>query len=420
MSEKLSRTHHVFGGGTFSHVRSHMALAAPAFGETAISIHTRLYGAGEDVVLHLTKMADPRGSKLVTNEDVSAKIDELIADPSTGIIFMNVAMCDFDGTIGSVASGKYAERLQSRGEPPVMHLTAADKVIGRIRKTRKDIFLVAFKTTTGKTQDEQYEAALKLLKDNSANLVLANDTATRMNMIVAPEETRYGVTSNRSEAITMLVKMALSRAKGHYTRSTVVNGDRVDWNAPEVPANLRAVVNHCIERGAYKPFNGKTAGHFAVKVNDTTFLTSARKENFNFLAEKGLVRVEANGDHEVIAFGAKPSVGGQSQRIVFKQHPKLDCIVHFHCPMKETSKVNVRPQWPHECGSHECGQNTADGLRSDDGEIYAVMLDEHGPNIVFSRHTPAEKVIAFIEDNFDLTGKTGGVFKPSAAIGAVA
>ena len=26
---------YIFGGGTFSHVRNHMALAAPAFGETA-------------------------------------------------------------------------------------------------------------------------------------------------------------------------------------------------------------------------------------------------------------------------------------------------------------------------------------------------------------------------------------------------
>jgi hypothetical protein len=37
------------------------------------------------------------------------------------------------------------------------------------------------------------------------------------------------------------------------------------------------------------------------------------------------------------------------------------------------------------------------------------MLDEHGPNIVFSRSTPALEVIAFIETHFDLSAKTGGL-----------
>ena len=38
-----------------------------------------------------------------------------------------------------------------------------------------------------------------------------------------------------------------------------------------------------------------------------------------------------------------------------------------------------------------------------------VMLDGHGPNIVFSRDTPANDVIDFIEANFDLSKKTGGL-----------
>ena len=32
---------------------------------------------------------------------------------------------------------------------------------------------------------------------------------------------------------------------------------------------------------------------------------------------------------------------GQSQRIIFKEHPELDCIVHFHCPVKEEYKKHV-------------------------------------------------------------------------------
>jgi ribulose-5-phosphate 4-epimerase/fuculose-1-phosphate aldolase len=167
------------------------------------------------------------------------------------------------------------------------------------------------------------------------------------------------------------------------------------------------VVDHCIARGAYKPFLGATVGHFAVRLGDGRFLTSRRKTDFNRLPEVGLVLVEALGDHEVVAHGSRPSVGGQSQRIVFAEHPGLDCIVHFHCPLRAGSAVPVRSQRPFECGSHECGKNTSDGLLPF-GPAWAVMLDRHGPNVVFSRNADPEQVIRFIEDNFDLSGTTAG------------
>ena len=41
--------------------------------------------------------------------------------------------------------------------------------------------------------------------------------------------------------------------------------------------------------------------------------------------------------------------------------------------------------------------------------ILAVMLDNHGPNIVYRKDVPAERVIAFIERHFELMAKTGGL-----------
>jgi hypothetical protein len=70
--------------------------------------------------------------------------------------------------------------------------------------------------------------------------------------------------------------------------------------------------------------------------------------------------------------------------------------------------VPIRSQWAHECGSHECGENTSRGLARR-GTLKAVMLDQHGPNIVFHRDTDAAEVIAFIERCFDLGARTDGV-----------
>lgn len=412
---------HIFGGGTFFHVRNHMSLCAPAFGKTARYINT-FY---DDAHLHLTKMADPN-SILDTNEDVEYKLDKLIEDPSCKVIYFNVALCDFEGAILEIdyndpyvnsdpqeietPSGKYATRLKTSEGVQTMRLTPAAKLIGKIRKTRKDIFVVGFKTTCHANEHDQYITALNMLKANSLNLVLANDTGNRRNMIVAPEETKYCVTTDRNKVLTTLVEMVNSRSRNTFTRSTVIPGDTVPWNSDEIPSNLREVVNHCIKRGAYKPFRGATAGHFAVKVSDKEVLTSKRKFNYNDLENDGLVRIEYEGLDKVIAHGFKPSVGGQSQRIVFDENPDLDCIVHFHSPMREdrSHSIPVASQWQNECGSHQCGKNTSEHLEEFHG-IKAVMLDNHGPNIVFSKDADPGLVIQFIEANFDLEAKTGGL-----------
>jgi hypothetical protein len=288
-----------------------------------------------------------------------------------------------------------------------MKLTPTAKILKSIREGRKDITLVAFKTTAGATEHQQYLAGLKLLKKNSVNLVLANDVITRTNMIITPEEAKYHVTTDREEALEQLVDMTWHRSHLTFTRSTVIAGELVPWNSPEIFPSLKKVVDFCIRYNAYKPFGNATVGHFACKIGEKTFLTSVRKSNFNDLEKNGLVKVETDGKDTVIAYGAKPSVGGQSQRIVFTEHPDCDCIVHFHCPKKEGSLVPSVSQREYECGSHQCGQNTSTGLTKF-GNLYAVMLDNHGPNIVFNHSIDPQEVIDFIVENFDLALKTGG------------
>lgn len=414
---------YVLGGGTFTHSRNHLSLGVAAFGETAIAIADKLRNeigvAGlsdqYSVELILTKMANPRKSNIVTNDDVKELLVSLIADPRTSGIVFNVAMADFLGTVGDVPPGKYAERLRTSDGPFSMDLNPTEKLVKFIRKTRKDIFAVGFKTTCGADDGTQYSRGLKLLKDNSLNLVLANDTKTRKNVIIAPEETRYGMTTDRDAALGTLVGMFVSRMQNTFTRSTVVPGTAVPMVDDRVPQSLRTVVDFCVEEGAYKPFQGKTVGHFATKINDHSVLTTIRKTNFNELHTTGLVQIDSVGDDQVVAHGFKPSVGGQSQRIIFREHPGLDCIVHFHCPVKENPRdlIPSKPQWPNECGSHECGKQTSSGLKEidlgDGDSLKVVFLSDHGPNIVFNQNTPPGKVIDFIKSNFDLKQKTGGM-----------
>lgn len=403
----MNKKIYIIGGGTVFHLRPHLALAAPAYGTVARKLGElcRDKAKNLDTEVHLTKMAG--GRHLETNEDIAHFIDGLVANPDTKIVFLTAALCDFEGQVNGVAADKYGERLHSRTDKADISLVPAQKIVKNIRSKRKDIFAVAFKTTCGATPDEQYIAGLNLLKEASVNLVLANDVETRLNMVITPEEARYHETTDRDAALEGLVDMAITRSQLTFTRSTVVAGDPIPWNSPMVPNTLRTVVDYCIKSGAYKPFRGATVGHFATKVDDNTFLTSIRKSNFNDLDKMGLVKIVTDGPDSVIAYGAKPSVGGQSQRIVFHDHQEYDCIVHFHCPIKPESEVPQVSQREYECGSHQCGENTSKGLKKF-GNKSAVFLMEHGPNIVFHHSIDPQEVIDFIEENFDLSGKTGG------------
>lgn len=94
----MKKNVHIIGGGTLFHIRSHLALSAPAYGTTAKTLK-RLCEERDtyNVKLHLTKMAG--GEYLETNEDVKNLLHELVSDPATKIIFMNAAMCDFSGQL---------------------------------------------------------------------------------------------------------------------------------------------------------------------------------------------------------------------------------------------------------------------------------------------------------------------------------
>lgn len=408
--QKLIR---IYGGGTVEHVRPHTSLASVAYGTTARALAVECMRQMPSMLstMHLTRMAGGvYGPETV--QDLAAMCVKHTRDPRTRVVFFSCAVVDFvpvlDEPSHVTPSG---QRLSSR-ESHSLSLLPRPKLINIFRSNhsvhaRKDIFLVGFKATAGAAPEEQYLAGLKLLKDSSCNLVLANDVTTKNNMIICPEEAVYHESTDRADVLGNLVDMVNHRTHLTFTRSTVVDGKPVPWDSPEVPSVLRTLVDYCITCGAYKQFQGVTAGHFAAKLDDRTFLTSRRRTDFNDMKSVGLVRVKTDGPDSVIAYGSKPSVGGQSQRIIFTEHPDADCVLHFHCPLKPGSEVPVVSQREFECGSHQCGQNTSSNLKRF-GNILAVMLDQHGPNLVFHHDIDAQEVINFIEANFDLQGKTGG------------
>jgi phosphopantothenoylcysteine synthetase/decarboxylase len=178
-------TVHIFGGGTIMHVRSHFSLCAPARGRTARALAVELMARGINFQLHLTSMADPN-SELETNYDVERRLREVLADPKTTGVIFNVALCDFEGKIGEVPSGKYAERLQTRAAADgiSMDLRPTPKLLGLVRELRPDVKSVGFKTTAHADPAEQLVRANRMAVEHGIHWMLANDVGTRNNIVL--------------------------------------------------------------------------------------------------------------------------------------------------------------------------------------------------------------------------------------------
>lgn len=408
---KMKRTI-ILGGGTFEPIRNHLSLSAPAFGTTAVKLNELL----EDSELVLTKMAD-RNSKLVTNSDVEKYIDKLIEDQNVGTIVLNVAFCDFKSTpIDGIECGLHADRLKTMDGNLTIELTPTDKIISKIRIKRPDIFLIGFKTTTNKTSEDQFLIALKMMKSTKCNLVLANDTVTRNNMVLTPEETIYHETTDRNTSLNGLAEMIKLRSNLTYNATEFIKKEETfnifSDSSTYKADSFKKVLKYVIDNGGFIENNGNgfTPGHFCFRLEDNEFLSSQRKANHNLVEEEGMSLVLAyrdagkmsDADFKFRVEGTrKASVGARSQWMLLKENPDYDCIIHTHNPMKIGSKMPVAEQRPFQCGSLECGLNTVTNMK-DFGDIKAVYLEKHGANILFKSSSDPEIVIEFIKNNIEL------------------
>ena len=219
---------YVVAGGTMVHVRPHFALCAPAFGRVGAQIAERL--ASRDAVLLRTSMASGGEScdeertifaaagidRLETNDDLGRLLDHLVADSRTRCIVLAAAVCDWvpvELTHAEATTrefGKDAPRLRTAEGATHLQLAPSDKLIGRVRRERDDVFLVAFKATAGLEPDQTCARGLGLLEGSGANLVLANDVQRGTNIVVtAVEEPHYA--KSRGEALDRMTRIMLAR-----------------------------------------------------------------------------------------------------------------------------------------------------------------------------------------------------------------
>ena len=465
----MTKKVYIICGGTIVHVAPHLALSAQAKGSVGLKIYQHLeiikdskdgINEGIEFVLVPTTMAfyecrnyisdeywdllkEANLKKLETYKHVKKLIEYITNLESTKGIILPAAICDYKPrivkklnddkrTLGNVVEfhpGKKARRLKTSEGSLSVEIQPTEKIVHSIRRRRKDVFLVSFKTLAGDSVETNYKVGLNSLKDNKSNLVFVNDIKNKYNMIMTPEEYMYSYT-DRNKAVLELSEIIWDRLNLTYHRTVVKGRDRANLvelaKKGSIPQNFVDVLKHLFSSKAYKTveviektkkgqtkFKQIAVGHFGCKVTgeDGFYrVSSVRSSNHNKALQNGVIKIISEDNNIITVSGGKPSVGEHTQREMYDAlGDKVDSIVHFHCPRKEGSTVSVVPQKPYQCGTDECALNTRSGLEILIPGIYAVHLEGHGPNIAFSKDIPASVVIDVINENWDLSKKEDGL-----------
>lgn len=188
---------YIYGGGTFVHVRPHFSISAVAYGSASSKLNVMLskmvreFPLDHFEVIHVpTKMANT-DSSIETNDDVLEHVNLTLKDPETVCIVMSCAICDFKAESLSFYQyedydiGKQYPILES-SESFGLQLYPSINIIQHIKKTRPDVKLVSFKTTSGEYIECLSKKTLQNMKDTGSDIVFGNDIKNKFNAICTP------------------------------------------------------------------------------------------------------------------------------------------------------------------------------------------------------------------------------------------
>jgi len=171
----------ITSGGTQEYIDDVRVLSNISSGKLGSEIAGQFIKGGHNVTYVAPKNAVmPRSSHtgqyayrpIKDTKSVMEVMEELV--PKSDVVVQAMAVSDFTFDLEG------AVKLSS-GDPEafIEHMrktiSKTPKVISNFRAWNPQAILVGFKFTVGKRKDELIEIALKLMKDNGLNMVLAND-----------------------------------------------------------------------------------------------------------------------------------------------------------------------------------------------------------------------------------------------------
>ena len=163
----------ITAGPTIEFIDPVRVITNQSSGKTGVLLASELISAGAKVTLIYGpgKESPPKGAKVVTVKTVQEMFNAVEKEMKRKfeIVIMAAAASDYTPQKSS------ATKLNSDLDEIVLKLKRAPKIIDKIKKMQKDVFLVGFKAETSVSKESLVKEARKKIRESGADLIIAND-----------------------------------------------------------------------------------------------------------------------------------------------------------------------------------------------------------------------------------------------------
>ena len=163
----------ITAGPTIEYIDPVRVITNQSSGKTGVLLASELISAGAKVTLIYGpgKESPPKGAKVVTVKTVQEMFNAVEKEMKRkfDIVIMAAAASDYTPHKSS------ATKINSNLDEIVLKLKRAPKIIDKIKKMQKDVFLVGFKAETNVSKESLVKQARKKIRESGADLIIAND-----------------------------------------------------------------------------------------------------------------------------------------------------------------------------------------------------------------------------------------------------
>ena len=167
----------ITAGPTIEYIDPVRVITNQSSGKTGVLLASELISAGAKVTLIYGpgKESPPKGAKVVTVQTLQEMFNAVKKEMERkfDIVIMAAAASDYTPHKSS------ATKINSNLDEIVLKLKRAPKIIDKIKKMQKDVFLVGFKAETNISKESLVKQARKKIRESAADLIIANDVGIK-------------------------------------------------------------------------------------------------------------------------------------------------------------------------------------------------------------------------------------------------
>jgi len=316
--------------------------------------------------------------KLGRNDEVEYQIF-YTADDLKNLLFEQPTAPDVIFQAAAVADYKPVRvegKISSDQDELQLTLAKNPKIISELRdRYGKEAFIIGFKLLSNVSEEQLVAAALKQVKDNRLNLVVANDLQNLHDgqhpiTIVTPEGGAIEFDGERGQVAKRLVDFVLKRAGVHWYHSE-------QWDTVEDCLGERKLFKEALDLAHKMNLFTDESGNVSASLNNWHVTVSPRRVDKAKLGAESAIPAHVDHMRRIVMYEGehKPSIDTGVNSSLFEIYPDVTAMLHFH---NGWGRMDAVTEFPYPCGVTEEAKELHKAIGPDYLANFSVELVHHG------------------------------------------